>query len=144
MKILPIFVLLIFASLAITQANALNVTWTPEHPEPGDKITVYLKADENVSKVILQVCIGDICRLPEQMEKDNGNYVYSFYVNETADVHLNFTVEYTDNTSTWDNSTSFAVEKAGRNSTPGFASIASIIAISVAMTAVFLRKRTKV
>jgi len=141
MKIITVLAALAILSLAATQVSALDVTWSPEHPEPGDKITVHLSPGSGVSNVTIQVCVGDICRLPQQMEKVGGDYTYDFYVNETAGVHLNFTIAYSNGTSIWDDSTYFKVEKSGGGSTPGFV---SVIAISAAVVALLMRKkRTK-
>ncbi|HHH77656.1 MAG TPA: hypothetical protein ENL18_00375 [Thermoplasmatales archaeon] len=141
MKTITILAAIAILSLAVTQASAFDVTWSPEHPAPGDKITVNLSPGSNVSNVTIQVCVGDICRLPQPMEKAGDEYTYSFYVSETADVHLNFTIKYTNGSSTWDDTTRFKVEKSG-NGSPGFG---SVIAVSAAAAAVLLvrKKRTK-
>lgn len=114
MKITPIMAILTVAIFAASQVNALSVSVnpdiSPEYPEPGEKITVSVPAESNVSNITIQVCVGDICRLPQPMEKVGDEYIYSFYVNETADVHLNFTIAYSNGTSIWDDSTYFKVE----------------------------------
>jgi hypothetical protein len=141
-KIIPVLAALAIFSIAITQVNALDVIWSPEHPEPGDKIMVNLSPESGVSNVTIQVCVGDICRLPQPMEKVSENYIYytySFYVNETADVHLNFTTDYINGSSTWDDTTSFRVEKSG-NDSPGFG---SVIAVSAAAVAILLMRKKK-
>ncbi len=143
MKIITSLTVLAILFLAIAQANAFNVTWSPETPEPGDKITVNLNAGENVSGVAIQVCIGDVCLIPKPMERVGEEYIHSFYVDETAEIHLNFTMEYADGNNTWDDSTYFKVEKTndGRG-TPGFE---FVIAVSAAAAALLLAriKRTK-
>ena len=142
MKITVLAVLAIL-SLAATQVSALNVTWSPENPEPGDKITVALSPESGVSNVTIQVCVGDICRLPQPMEKVGGDYTYDFYVNETADVHLNFTIDYSNGSTIWDDTTSFRVEKAAAgNGSPGFGSVLAVFAAAAAVLLV-RRKRTK-
>jgi len=138
MKKIMIMTIIAVAVLAAGQVGAISPTITPQHPEPGDKITVSVPAESNVSNITIQVCIGDICRLPEPMEKMGNEYTYSFYVNETADVHLNFTIHYSDGTSAWDDSTSFRVEKASNGNTPGFA---SAIALSAAVIALLIRRK---
>ena len=142
MKIFSIITALLVVSLIVVQANALSPSITPEHPAPGDKITVTLPAESNISSITIQVCVGDICRLPEPMEKVGDEYTRSFYVNETAEVHLNFTINYADGNSTWDDSTHFKVEKAGKSSTPGFEFAVAVSAAAAAML-LFARKRTK-
>ena len=141
MKIMTIITIMAVAVFATSQVNALSVSINPEHPEPGDKITVSLPAESNVSGVTIQVCVGDICRLPEPMEKVGDEYIYSFYVNETADVHLNFTIAYSNGTSIWDDSTHFKVEKSGGGSTPGFASVIAVSATAGAF--LIMKRRTK-
>jgi len=141
MKIITVLAAFVILSLAVTQVSALDVIWSPEHPEPGDKITVHFSPGSDVSKVMIQVCIGDICHLPKPMDKVGEDYTYSFYVNETAEVHLNFTIKYSNGGSTWDDTTRFKVEKSD-NSSPGFG---SVIVVSAAAAAVLLmrKKRTK-
>ena len=61
MKVLQMLFLL-FISLALLQPSSaitpdtpLSITVTPEHPEPGDKITVYAEGGRNISDIIIPV-----------------------------------------------------------------------------------------
>jgi len=126
---------LLFISFTLTQ-QGIVVTVTPDNPEPGEKVTVYAEAGDNVSGITIQVCYGDICLQPSPMEKVGDKYKYSFYVNETTKVDLHFKIIENDMIR-WDNSTSFKVEKKG-NGTPGFMAVATICAIA---TVFLLRKR---
>jgi len=123
-----------------------QVTWTPEHPEPGDRITVYAAPEGNVTSMVLQVCVDTddnyICRIPKDMEKTDDLFSLSFYINETADIHLNFTLTYGDGSQVYDNTTSFRVEPSeGGNGMPGFALAGVLAAGAGALMA--RRRRTK-
>lgn len=136
MKIFQIAFLL-FTSFVLIQQGSITVTVTPDHPEPGEKITVYAEGEENISDIIIQICYGDICLQPTPMEKvEEGKYRYSFYVNETTKVDLHFKIIENGNV-TWDNSTYFKIEKKG-NGIPGFMAVVTICAIAV----LFLKKRS--
>lgn len=147
MKILHAILLLLFSfSLLLQQSYALSpedpivVTWTPSNPELAEEITVYAETELNASSIVLQVCYGDICLLPTQMEKvGEGEYRDSFSINEDepVEVELHFEIMY-DSTSTWHNSTVFDVGKT-ENGTPGFIVIGCICAGAIA--AFMMRKK---
>ncbi len=147
MKILQ-FLLLLFVSLALVQQafaltpeEPVEVTWTPEDPKLEEKITVYVEIEEDISSVILQVCYGDICLQPIQMEKiEEGKYKDFFYINESEGVEVGLHFKIVDNGNvTWHNSTSFKVGKNG-NGVPGFMAIATLCAGAIA---VFVLKRKR-
>ncbi|HDS59989.1 MAG TPA: LPXTG cell wall anchor domain-containing protein [Thermoplasmatales archaeon] len=126
-----------------------EVTWTPEQPEPGDRITVYATPEGNVTSMVLQVCVDTddnyICRIPQAMEKTDDLFSLSFYINETAHVHLNFSLTYGDGSQVYDNTTSFRVEPSeggnGGDGMPGFALAGVLAAGAGALMA--RRRRTK-
>ena len=128
---------LAFASMADASPRLRpEVTWTPDEPEPNDHITVTVSTEEaNVSGIVVQICIETednyVCRIPDQMIKLNNRYTQSFYINETAEVHLNLTIHYEDGSEVYDNSTSFQVKTAsddGNGSTPGFGYLITMVA----------------
>jgi PGF-CTERM protein len=128
--------------------SQLEVTWAPNQPEPGERITVTVSSEEtNVSGIHLQVCVKTkdnyVCRIPEQMQELNGDYVHSFYINDTAEVFLNFTIRYLDGFKAYDNSSSFDVKTAAGDNggTPGFGFVLAVTAAGLA--AVFARKQRK-
>ncbi len=144
MKVLQMLFLLFISfallqpSSAITPDTPLSITVTPEHPEPGDKITVYAEGGRNISDIIIQICYGDICLPLKSMKKvEEGKYKYSFYVNKTTEVSLHLKIMEGESF-TWDNSTSFKVEKKG-NGTPGFMAVATICAVAAVL---FIRRRS--
>lgn len=125
-----------------------EVTWTPQQPEPGDQITIYATPDTNVTSMVLQVCVETsdnyVCRIPEEMEKVDHTFSLSFYVNDTAQVHLNFTLIYDDGSQAYDNTTSFRVEPSGGGEgggLPGFA-VAGVLAAGAGVL-LTRRRRTK-
>ena len=130
---------LAFASMAAAAPRAFiqpEVTWTPDEPEPNDHITVTVSTeDANVSGIVLQICIETednyVCRIPDQMIQLNNQYTQSFYINETAEVHLNLTIQYEDGSEVYDNSTSFQVKTVsdnGNGDTPGFGYLITMVA----------------
>lgn len=141
--------------MAAPLASALNVTITPEQPQTGEEITAHLPAPSGAVNATVQVCIGDKCFVPAEMEKysretkdcDNCSHIFflhTFYINESGEAHLNIMIEYENGSRTWDNTTAFKVEGAdggnGTNGTPGFglaAVMAAVVAIAV------LQRRTK-
>lgn len=148
-------VLLLVFCLAFTSMAAAfprpflkpEVTWTPDQPEPNDYITVTVSTEEtNVSGIVLQVCVKTednyVCRIPDQMVKLNNLYTHSFYINDTAEVHLNLTLQYEDGSEMYDNSTSLQVTTAsddGNGNTPGFGYLMAMVAAG--LIAVLVRRR---
>lgn len=133
--------LLVGLLVAAPLAGALDVTVTPETPEPGEEITASFPAPEGAVNATLQVCVGDKCYIPAQMERQGDQFRHTFYINETGEAHLNITVEHRDGSMTYDNATTFRVKNAdGGSSMPGFT--AGIVMAAVAAIATLYR-RTK-
>jgi hypothetical protein len=140
--IVLMLLLLTFTSAAIAAPQSfsqMEVTWAPFEPTPGDQITVTVGTQEtNISGIVMQVCVKTednyVCRIPQQMPEINGDFVYSFYINETAEVHLNLTVQYEDGFDVYDNSTSFKVGPVdeGNGGTPGFGFLMAVMAVGLA------------
>lgn len=121
--------------------SALDVTISPETPASGEEITATFPAPAGAVNATVQVCIGDICYIPAQLEEQGGVFRHTFYINETGQAHLNITVEYHDGSVTYDNATAFQVtETDGGNGTPGF-TVGAVMAAVVAVIA--LLRRTK-
>ncbi len=121
--------------------GVIDVTVTPDTPEPGEQITASFSAPEGALNATLQVCIGDKCFIPAEMERQGDMFRHTFYINETGEAHLNVTVEFPNGTETWENASTFQVKKAGGGSMmPGF----TAGAVMAAATAIaVLRRRTK-
>jgi len=79
-----------FANAAVIE----QLYWEPEHPKPGEDITVYAKISGNISKVCLQYCIGEAC-FPVEMKKEGDMWTYTINGNDVHEgkIDVNITVE---------------------------------------------------
>lgn len=132
--------LLIGVLVVAPLAGALDVTVTPETPEPGEEITASFPVPEGAVNATVQVCVGDKCFVPARMERQGDLFRHTFYINETGDAHLNITVTFPNGSETWENASSFTVAKAGGNGIPGFTAFLGMAAVAVVAV---LARRTK-
>lgn len=133
--------LLVGVLVAAPLGSALDVTISPASPTPEEEITATFPAPAGAVNATVQVCIGDICYVPAEMERQGGVFRHTFYINRTGEAHLNITVEYQNGTLTWENTSTFQVKEAdGGTGIPGFTA-GAVMAAVVAIAA--LSRRTK-
>jgi len=133
--------LLLGLLLVAPMASAIDVSISPEAPEPGEPITASFPAPDGALNATVQVCIGDKCYIPAEMERQGDLFRHTFYINETGEAHLNVTVDFENGSETWEDIATFEVKEAdGGNGTPGFSLVAAVAAV---VAIALLYRRTK-
>ena len=123
-----IFLALIFAGM--TSNAAVNVTYSPEHPKVGEKVTFHVTAD-NATDVKLKYCTAEACYFVV-LEKQGDEWVGNFTMPEES-VEVDIIV---DGNEVWNATINASTQENENNSTPFIELpllIASIIAVAIAI-----------